>query len=243
MAGSSKPSTRHLSCRLLKGPNQSSTTEPVDLSDDIQVSEDQEVEAEGKSKKGKELPLVVGKKGKSEGMKVAVSAARGSLGKSGEGSVEVNAGEVYVPNWSIKGSLSTMDGDVMISRMMMSACNFAAMLPEGVSRFRKRMHEYEDFSKNKIQMKASMAALKKESEGFAEKEKAWVSKLVDLTSRNDVEMKELKKEMEADKLKLKTEREALNVQKKAFLEEKERLKASLVQATSDNQWLIEHGFQ
>ncbi|KAJ0616071.1 hypothetical protein HanIR_Chr02g0086431 [Helianthus annuus] len=49
--------------------------------------------------------------------------------------------------------------------------------------------------------------------------------------------------MEADKLQLKADREALDVQKKAFIEEKEGLKASMVQATGDNQWLIEHGFQ
>ena len=35
----------------------------------------------------------------------------------------------------------------------------------------------------------------------------------------------------------------MKVQKKALLEEKEGLKASLAQATSDNEWLIEHGFQ
>ncbi|KAJ0477104.1 hypothetical protein HanHA300_Chr13g0484601 [Helianthus annuus] len=74
-AGSSKPSTLRSSCRLLKGPNQSSASEPVDLSDDIEVSDDQEVEAEGKSKKGKELPLVIGKKSKGEGKKVVLPAS------------------------------------------------------------------------------------------------------------------------------------------------------------------------
>ncbi|KAF5759888.1 hypothetical protein HanPI659440_Chr16g0637001 [Helianthus annuus] len=44
-AGSSKPSTRRSSCHLLKLPNQSSASEPVDLSDDADVSDDQEVEA------------------------------------------------------------------------------------------------------------------------------------------------------------------------------------------------------
>ncbi|KAF5789706.1 hypothetical protein HanRHA438_Chr09g0386561 [Helianthus annuus] len=37
--GSSKPSTRRSSCRLLKGPNQSSTSELVDLSDDRKIEE------------------------------------------------------------------------------------------------------------------------------------------------------------------------------------------------------------
>ncbi|MFS7953778.1 hypothetical protein Hanom_Chr07g00622531 [Helianthus anomalus] len=107
----------------------------------------------------------------------------------------------------VRGSISAMEDNMMISRMMLSACNLAAMLPGGVSCFRKRMHEYEEFSKKKDKMKASVAAMKKEIDRFAEKEKAWVMK------------------------------------KKAFLEEKEGLKDSLAQVTSDNQWLIEHGFQ
>ncbi|MFS7997237.1 hypothetical protein Hanom_Chr12g01139321 [Helianthus anomalus] len=63
-------------------------------------TKDQGVEAE--VKKDKELSVVVRKKGKSEGKKVVVSTARGSSGKSGEGSSEVNAGEVYVLNWNVK---------------------------------------------------------------------------------------------------------------------------------------------
>ncbi|MFS7995326.1 hypothetical protein Hanom_Chr12g01116651 [Helianthus anomalus] len=243
-ASSSKPSTRRSSHRLLKGPNQSSATEPIDLSDEIEVFADQWVEAEGK--KGKELPVVVGKT-------VDVSTAKGSSRKSREGSVEVGDNfkssvvcECVLTNFAplmVMDSLTAMDDDVVISRMIMSAYNFAAMLLEGVSHFRRRMHEYKEFSKNKDKMKASMAALKKESEGFAEKEKACVMKVGELTSRHEVEMNGLKKRMEADKLQLKADREALNVQKKVFLEEKERLKASLAYATNNNQWLIEHGLQ
>ncbi|KAJ0925624.1 hypothetical protein HanRHA438_Chr04g0161801 [Helianthus annuus] len=207
-AGSSKPSTRRSSRRLLKGPNDSSDSELVDHSDDIEVYDEQEVEAEGKSKKGKELPLVVGKKGKSEGKKVVVSSAKGSPGKGREGSTDVNPGDVYVADWSVK-----------------------------------RTQEYEEFSKKKDKMKDSMATLKKENESFAEKEKTLLSKVVDLTSKHEVDMKELKMHKEADKLQVKADREALDVQRKAFLEDKEGLKASLAQATSDNQWLIEHGFQ
>ncbi|MFS7967445.1 hypothetical protein Hanom_Chr09g00785841 [Helianthus anomalus] len=77
-AGSSNPSTRRSSRLLLKGPNQSFASEPVDLSDDIEVSDDQEVEAEGKSKKGKELPLVVGKKSKGED-KVVIPTTKGLM--------------------------------------------------------------------------------------------------------------------------------------------------------------------
>ncbi|KAF5797802.1 hypothetical protein HanRHA438_Chr07g0295571 [Helianthus annuus] len=92
---SSKPSTLHSSHRL-KVPSQSSATNPVDLSDDIEVSEDQGVEVE--AKKDKELKVVVGKKGKSEGRKVVVSAAGGSSRRSGENSLKGNASEIYVPN-------------------------------------------------------------------------------------------------------------------------------------------------
>ena len=59
----------------------------------------------------------------------------------------------------------------MISKMMMGACNLVALLLEGVSRFRKRMQEYEVFSKKRDEMKASMVVLK-ETEGYTEKEKA-----------------------------------------------------------------------
>ncbi|KAM0061591.1 hypothetical protein Hdeb2414_s0004g00137911 [Helianthus debilis subsp. tardiflorus] len=136
-----------------------------------------------------------------------------------------------------------MDDDSMISCMLMSVCNFASMLPEGVSRFCKRIQEYEEFLKKRDKMKASMAALKKENEGFAEKEKTLLLKFADLTSKHEVDMKELRKRLEAEELQDKAYREALDVQRKAFLEDKEGLKASLTQATIANQWLIEHGFQ
>ncbi|KAF5818019.1 hypothetical protein HanRHA438_Chr02g0061671 [Helianthus annuus] len=91
-------------------------------------------------------------------------------------------------------------------------------------------------------MKSSMAVMKKEIDGFSKKEEAWVKKVGELTRRHEIEMNDLKKSFEADKLKLKADREALDVQKKAFDEEKEGLKASVAQATGDNQWLIEQGF-
>ncbi|MFS7946442.1 hypothetical protein Hanom_Chr06g00536361 [Helianthus anomalus] len=60
------------------------------------------------------------------------------------------------------------------------------------------MQEYEAFSKKKREaMKVSMAALKKESEGFAEKEKAWQMKVHELTQIHEVEVGELKKQVEA----------------------------------------------
>ncbi|KAJ0502947.1 hypothetical protein HanHA300_Chr11g0418721 [Helianthus annuus] len=138
--------------------------------------------------------------------------------------MDVNPRDVYIPDWNVKvgesfkslvvcedvlthfaplmvrGSLATMDDDLMISRMMMNACNFASTLPEGVSRFRMRMQEYEKFSKKKDKMKASLATLKKEVEGFAEKEKILLSKVDDLSSKHEADMKELKKRLEADRL-------------------------------------------
>ena len=56
-------------------------------------------------------------------------------------------------------------------------------------------------------------------------------------------MSDFKKSFEADRLKLKADKEALSVAQKAFDEEKESLKALVSRATSDNQWLIEQGFQ
>ncbi|KAJ0765019.1 hypothetical protein HanPI659440_Chr08g0298791 [Helianthus annuus] len=69
------------------------------------------------------------------------------------------------------GFCSSMNDDLMISKVMMGACNLVALLLEGVSRFRKKMQEYEVFSKKRDEMKASMVVLK-EAEGYAEKEKA-----------------------------------------------------------------------
>ncbi|KAJ0620671.1 hypothetical protein HanRHA438_Chr01g0000121 [Helianthus annuus] len=238
---------------MLKGAEQPSSSEPGMLSDDIETPVDLEFGVEGKSKKDKELSLVVGKENKAAGKKVA--GLKGS-GKGVEGSINVSPGEVYLPGWkvtvgdsfksssfcedvlthfappTVRNSCSSMDDDLMISKMMMGACNLSALLPKGISHFRKRMQVYEDFSKKRDGMKASMAALKKESEGFVEKEKAWVVKVGELTPRHEVEVNELEKQMEA-----------LNVREKASSEEKEGLKASLVQVTSDNKWLIEHGFQ
>ncbi|MFS8019428.1 hypothetical protein Hanom_Chr15g01403651 [Helianthus anomalus] len=166
-----KASIRHSTLRMLKGAEPPSGSEPVELSDEIETLDDLEVGVEGKSKK--ELPLVVGK----------------------ESSANVNTGELYVPGWKVtvgdsfksslvcedilthfthpvvRDSFASMDDDQMISKMMLGPCNLAALRPEELSCFRKRMQEYGAFSKKGDRMKASMAALKKESEGFVEKEK------------------------------------------------------------------------
>ncbi|MFS7946743.1 hypothetical protein Hanom_Chr06g00539911 [Helianthus anomalus] len=131
----------------------------------------------------------------------------------------------------------------MLSRLILSSCNLSALLAEGVTRFRKGMQEYDEFSKKKEMMMAPMETMKKDIDGFAKKEESWVKKVGELTRKHVIEVGDSKKKMEADKLQLKAVREALDVQKKAFAEEKEGLKASVVQATGDNQWLIQHGFQ
>ncbi|KAF5791494.1 hypothetical protein HanXRQr2_Chr09g0395421 [Helianthus annuus] len=222
-----KSSTRRSSRRLLKAGPQSTSTEPVDLSDDIEVSEDQ---VEAGVEKDKEL-VVHGKK--VQGKKVVSTTVQESSSRDVEG---LNPEGTYVPAWLVKNddtfkdaavcedalshlappsvhkTIAEMDDDLMLSRMVLTTCNLAAMLPEGITRFRQRMQEYEDFSKKKDKMKSSLASMKKEIAGFAEKEAAW-------------------------------RKEALAVQQQAFREEKEGLKASVGQVTADNQWLIEHGFQ
>ncbi|KAJ0669138.1 hypothetical protein HanPI659440_Chr17g0697591 [Helianthus annuus] len=212
----------------------------------------------------KEKNLIVLGKKKASGKKITVTPIQGSSSKD----VEVlSEDEVYVLNWSVKvgdnfkdanvcadvlanfappgvrGAISEMEGDTMLSRLMLSSCNLSALVAKGVTRFREGMQEYEEFSKKKEKMKASMAAMKKDIDGFSKKEEAWVKKVGELTRMHEIEINDLKESFEADKLKLKADKEALDVQKKAFVEEKEGLKASVVQATGDNQWLIEQGFQ
>ncbi|KAM0055417.1 hypothetical protein Hdeb2414_s0006g00205851 [Helianthus debilis subsp. tardiflorus] len=73
---------------------------------------------------------------------------------------------------AVQASSSSMVDDEMITKIIMASCNFCALIPEGIARFRKRMQEYEAFSQKREAMKASIAALKKDKEGFAEKELA-----------------------------------------------------------------------
>ncbi|KAF5767909.1 hypothetical protein HanRHA438_Chr14g0641151 [Helianthus annuus] len=251
-----KSSTRRSSRRLLKAGPQSTSTEPVDLSDDIEVSEDQ---VEAGVEKDKEL-VVHGKKVRGKKVvPVQESSSRDVEGLNPEG--------IYVPAWLVKNddtfkdaavcedalthlappsvhkTIAEMDDDFMLSRMVLTTCNLAAMLPQGITRFCQRMQEYEDFSKKKDKMKSSLASMKKEIAGFAEKEAAWRKEVSDLKKMHDIEMGDLRKSFEANLLKLKADREALAVQQQAFREEKEGLKASVGQVTADNQWLIEHGFQ
>ncbi|MFS7931509.1 hypothetical protein Hanom_Chr04g00356811 [Helianthus anomalus] len=74
------------------------------------------------------------------------------------------------------------------------------------------MQEDEDASKKKDKLKAYVAAMKKEVEGFSKKEKSWAKKVEELTKKHEVEVNNLKKSFEADRLKLKADRETLAIQ-------------------------------
>ncbi|MFS8007797.1 hypothetical protein Hanom_Chr14g01265241 [Helianthus anomalus] len=134
-----------------------------------------------------EFPLVVRKNTKALGKKVGRLKPSG---KAIESSSNVDSGEIYVPDWkmfltilpapAIRVSSSSMIDDKMISKMIMASCNLCVLLPEGIARFKKQMQEYEFFSKKRDAMKANMAALKKEIEGFAEKLRAWQKKKEEL---------------------------------------------------------------
>ncbi|KAJ0789424.1 hypothetical protein HanPI659440_Chr05g0203411 [Helianthus annuus] len=191
---------------------------PVDLlAVYSRASEDQGVEVGAE----KEKKLVVHGKKRTPAKKVMVIPVQGSSSRDVEG---LDPDEVYMPGWSVKvddsfkdavvcedvlshiappsvhNTIAEMDDDMMLFRMILSTCNLAAMLPQGVARFRKRMHEYEEFSKKKEKMKSSMAAMKKEIDVFAEKEKAWVKKVGELTRSHEIELGDLKKSFEADRL-------------------------------------------
>ncbi|KAJ0490069.1 hypothetical protein HanHA300_Chr12g0451211 [Helianthus annuus] len=141
-----KASTCQSTCRLLKGAPQSTSSEPVGLSDDIEVSEDQGVDVDVE----KEKKLVVHGKKKTPAKKVMATPVHGSSSRDVEG---LDPDEVYVPGWSMKlddsfkdaavyedvlshiappsvhSTIAEMDDDMMLSRMILSTCNLAAMLP------------------------------------------------------------------------------------------------------------------
>ncbi|KAM0016980.1 hypothetical protein Hdeb2414_s0028g00702841 [Helianthus debilis subsp. tardiflorus] len=182
--------------RYLKGADQPSGSEAIDVSDDVEVLAEQAIEVD--MSKGKDKELVVSGKKKKLVEKGSTPTIQGSSVKSVE-SFEGPEGE-------------------------------EALLAEGVTRFTKGMQEYEDASKKKDKLEASMVAMKKEVEGFSRKEESWAKKVEELTKKHEVEVNNLKKGFEADCLKLKADRETLAVQQKAFDEEKDGLKASVAQA-------------
>ncbi|KAJ0834513.1 hypothetical protein HanRHA438_Chr16g0744461 [Helianthus annuus] len=134
------------------GVPQSTSTEPVELSHDIEASGDQGVEVD--SEKEKKL-VVHGKKASAK--KVIATPVQGSSSRDVEG---LDPDAVYVPGWSVKiddsfkdaavcedalshiappsvhNTISEMDDEMMLSCMILSTCNLAAMLPQGVARFR-----------------------------------------------------------------------------------------------------------
>ncbi|KAM0036085.1 hypothetical protein Hdeb2414_s0014g00422071 [Helianthus debilis subsp. tardiflorus] len=140
-----KALTRSSGRPILKSVAQSTSSDPVELSDDIEVSEGQGPEVE------KEKNVVILGKKKESGKKVIVTPIQGSSSKDVEG---LSEDEVYVPNWSVKvgdsfkdanvcadvlvifappgvrGAISEMEGDTMLSRLMLSSCNLSALVAE-----------------------------------------------------------------------------------------------------------------
>ncbi|MFS7947917.1 hypothetical protein Hanom_Chr06g00553781 [Helianthus anomalus] len=198
-----KASTRRSAHRLLRSAPQSTSSDPVELSDDIEVSEGQDVDVE------KEKKLVVHGKKKASTKKVAMISK-----------IQMFMLTCWLTLLTLASAvLSEMESDHFISRLMLSSCNLSTLVAEGVTRFLKGMQGFEEFSKKKKKMNSLMAAIKKEIDGFSKKEEAWVKKVGELTRRHELEMNDLKKGFKADQLKLKVDREALNVQQKAFDEE------------------------
>ncbi|MFS8004671.1 hypothetical protein Hanom_Chr13g01228571 [Helianthus anomalus] len=189
--------------------------EAIDISDHIEVFAEQVPEVE--VGKGEEKELVFSGKKKKLVKKGSTPTIQGSLGKSVESLEGPEAEEVYVSNCDVKvgdsfkdpavcaevlahfsplgvrSAISEMKADHFISRLMPSSCNLSALLAEGVTRFTKGMQEYEEASKKKDKMKASMAAMKKEVEGFSKKEEAWVKEVGELNKRHEIEANDLKK--------------------------------------------------
>ncbi|MFS7947252.1 hypothetical protein Hanom_Chr06g00546021 [Helianthus anomalus] len=215
-----------------------SNRDPV-LMRDGQVMSPLDFGSEGGVDNGKEKELVVAGKKKKLVNKGVVPTIQGSSAKSGvkvgdsfkDPAICVDVLANFAPP-SVRDSVAEMEGDTMISRMILSSCNLSALLVEGFNRFHKGMQEYEDLMKKKDRMKTSISSMKKKIDGFAIKEEAWVKKMHEVTSRHEVEVEGLKKELEA-----------LKVREKTSLEEQERLKASEDRLVSDSRWLIEHGFQ
>ncbi|KAJ0546838.1 hypothetical protein HanOQP8_Chr08g0286001 [Helianthus annuus] len=159
------------SARRLKSAAQSSS-DPVELSDDIEVSKGQRPDVD------KEKKLVVLGKKKASGKKITVPDWSVKVGVSfKDASVCADVLAHFSPP-GVQDAISEMEGDNFISRMMLSSSNLSALVAEGVTRFRKGMQEYEEFSKKKEKMKSSMAAMKKEMKGFRRRRKLGLRRLV-----------------------------------------------------------------
>ncbi|MFS7989126.1 hypothetical protein Hanom_Chr11g01043041 [Helianthus anomalus] len=149
--------------RYLKGADQPSGSEAIDVSDDVEVSAERAVEVD--MSKGKEKELVVSGKKKKLVKKGSTPTIQGSSVKSVESFEGPEGEEVYVPNWGVKvgdsfkdpavcaevlahfappgvrSAISEMEADHFISRLMLSSCILQALLAEGVTRFTKGMQE------------------------------------------------------------------------------------------------------
>ncbi|MFS7997681.1 hypothetical protein Hanom_Chr12g01144781 [Helianthus anomalus] len=144
-ATTSKGSTRR-SQRHLKGVDQPSGLEPIDVSDDIEASADQAMNVS----KGKEKELIVSSKKKKLIKKATTPGIQDSSVKSVESFEGPEGQDIYVPNWGVKV------GDnlkirlfvlkfwliLLFPAMMLCFYNLSAFLGEGVTRFAKGMREY-----------------------------------------------------------------------------------------------------
>ncbi|KAJ0752941.1 hypothetical protein HanPI659440_Chr09g0330111 [Helianthus annuus] len=93
----SKVSTRR-SQRYLKGVDQPSGSEAIDVSDDIEVSADQAIDVS----KGKDKELIVSSKKKKLVKKGSTPVIQGSSAKNVKGFEGSEGQEVYVLNWGVK---------------------------------------------------------------------------------------------------------------------------------------------
>src|ERR1044071_452310 len=175
---------------------------------------------------------------KSKGNKAKVTMVKGN-----EGSASFDEEGLYVPGWNMKSSdnfkssaiceevlahfatpgakacLEGLDDDALLAKMMVGTCNLAAMLPEGISRFRKVMGKYSDFAKKKREMKQSIADMKRDAEEYAKKEVTLISLIDELKKGHEAEMAR----HEAAILKVEADQLALEADKKAFESEKKGL--------------------
>src|ERR1044071_6385313 len=165
---------------------------------------------------------------KSKGNKAKVTMVKGN-----EGSASFDEEGLYVPGWNMKSSdnfkssaiceevlahfatpgakacLEGLDDDALLTKMMVGTCNLTAMLPEGISRFRKMMGEYSEFAKKRREMKQALASLKKDALEWAEKEKTFVGLIDELKKGREAEVAKhevARVKVEVDRLGLEAER-------------------------------------
>ncbi|XP_022007896.1 uncharacterized protein LOC110907186 [Helianthus annuus] len=178
-----KPSTRRLSRRLLKATPQSTSTEPVDLSDDIEVSEDQ---AEAEVEKEKEL-VVRGKKVR--GKKGVATPVQESSSRDVEG---LNPEGTYVPSWLVKNDDTFKDAAVCedaLSHLAPPSVQKEAAWKKEIEDL-KKMHAIEmgdlkkSFEANLLKLKADREALSVQQKAFREEKEGLKASVGQVTADN-----------------------------------------------------------